>query len=557
MSIELFKAAESGKISALRLALSNGANINATDANGTTALMIACKLGHTELVKFILSKGAKINLVDKNGLNAINYAELSKNIDLINYFKEIGVIEGSKQNISENLNFVELGKNFLPVLNNIRDLAMKSNDEQKEALSNDFFNIIMLFRQDKNLSFYDGLGLALVLGVISEPDDFNEDSDLLGDTEQVTKIINDFFKSIADNIKDINVTISNFELSSLTLFKGIENEKLKKIFYEFSEIIVKADGIVTEHEAKTLKFVSNSIFKQTIPTNQTKSDNETDLLKGISIETILEELNSLVGLANIKADIQSLINIINVNKLRKNEGLPVQKLSLHSVFIGPPGTGKTTIARILSKIYHALEILPENKCIETDRSGLVAGYVGQTAIKTDNIINQALNGILFIDEAYTLKRGDSDNDYGQEAIDILLKRMEDNRDNLIIIVAGYEKEMAHFINSNPGLKSRFNRYFYFNDYSALELTEIYKRMAEKSGFVFSEKTLNRLTELFDVLCSKKDDKFGNARLARNIFEKTFEKHANRTATIEPITREILTTIEPIDIPYDEFVNSKN
>lgn len=335
MSIELFKAAESGKISAFRSALSNGANINATNANGITALMIACKLGHTELVKFILSKGAKINIVDKNGLTAINYAEFSKNIDLINYFKEIGFIEGSKQNISENLNFVELGKNFLPVLNNIRDIAIKSNDEQKEALSNDFFNIIMLFRQDKNLSLYDGLGLALVLGVISEPDDFNEDSDLLGDTEQVTKIINDFFKSIADNIKDINVTISNFELSSLTLFKGIENEKLKKIFYEFSEIIVKADGIVTEHEAKTLKFVSNSIFKQTIPTNQTKSDNETDLLKENSIETILEELNSLVGLANIKADIQSLINIINVNKLRKNEGLPVQKLSLHSVFIDP------------------------------------------------------------------------------------------------------------------------------------------------------------------------------------------------------------------------------
>lgn len=557
MSTELFKAAESGKISAFRSALSNGSDINSTGSDGSTALMIACKLGHTELVKFILRKGAKINIADKNGLNAISYAELSKNIDLINYFKEIGIIKGSKQNISENLNFVELGKNFLPVLNNIRDLAMKSNDEQKEALSNDFFHTIMLFRQDKNLSLYDGLGLALVLGVISEPDDFNEDSNLLGDTEQVTKIINDFFKSIAENIKDINVTISNFELSSLTLFKGTENEKLKKIFYEFSEIIVKADGIVTEHEAKTLKFVSNSIFKQTIPTNQTKSVNETDLLKENSIETILEELNSLVGLANIKADIQSLINIINVNKLRKNEGLPLQKLSLHSVFIGPPGTGKTTIARILSKIYHALEILPENICIETDRSGLVAGYVGQTAIKTDNIINQALNGILFIDEAYTLKRGESDNDYGQEAIDILLKRMEDNRDNLIIIVAGYEKEMAHFINSNPGLKSRFNRYFYFNDYTALELTEIYKRMAEKSGFVFSEKTLNRLTELFEVLCSKKDDKFGNARLARNIFEKTFEKHANRTASIAPITREILTTIEPIDIPFDDFVNSKN
>jgi Holliday junction resolvasome RuvABC ATP-dependent DNA helicase subunit len=135
--------------------------------------------------------------------------------------------------------------------------------------------------------------------------------------------------------------------------------------------------------------------------------------------------------------------------------------------------------------------------------------------------------------------------------------MEDNRDNLIIIVAGYEKEMVHFINSNPGLKSRFNRYFYFNDYSPQELTEIFKRMAEKYSFIFSENSINRVTEIFEILCSRKDDKFGNARLARNIIEKTFQKHADRTATITPITREILTTIEPEDIPFDEFVNSKN
>lgn len=255
---------------------------------------------------------------------------------------------------------------------------------------------------------------------------------------------------------------------------------------------------------------------------------------------------------NIKNDIRSLINIINVNKLRRKEGLPEQKLSLHSVFIGPPGTGKTTIARILSNIYHSLDLLPEINFVETDRSGLVAGYVGQTAIKTDEIINKARNGILFIDEAYTLKRSDSDSDYGQEAIDILLKRMEDYRDNLIIIVAGYEKEMNHFINSNPGLKSRFNRYFQFKDYQPSELTEIFRRMADKSGFILKEDALKTLNDLFEHLCSNKDDRFGNARLARNIFEKTFEKHANRTANIAPITREILTTIEAEDIPVEQF-----
>ena len=276
-----------------------------------------------------------------------------------------------------------------------------------------------------------------------------------------------------------------------------------------------------------------------------------------SLDVILEELNYLVGLDNIKGDIHSLINFINFNKLREKEGLPKQKLSLHSVFIGPPGTGKTTIARLLSDIYCALGILPDNNFVETDRSGLVAGYVGQTAIKTDEIVKSALNGVLFIDEAYALAQGDSGNDYGQEAIDILIKRMEDDRDKLIIIVAGYEKEMLHFINSNPGLKSRFNRYFYFKDYEPKDLTEIYKRIAEKEDFIIKPEALEKVQELFEILYSKKDSQFGNARLARNIFEKTFENHANRTAVITPVTREVLTTIESDDIPYEEFITSIN
>jgi Holliday junction resolvasome RuvABC ATP-dependent DNA helicase subunit len=550
MSADLFKAAESGKISAFRMALSSGADINAVSDDGSTPLIVACKLGYTELVKFIISKGAEIDIIDKNGLCAKDYAELSKNQKTINFFQEIGVTTGSKQSINKTQ---DIRKDLLPVLNSIHELALTSNVEQKAALSDDFLNTIVLFRQDKKLSFYDGFGLALVLSIVSDPGEFAKISSLLNDDEKVTKIANEFINSISDDIQNVDISFSNYELISLTLFNGGDKEKLKKAFYEFSEIIIKADGIVTEQEAKALKFVSNIIFKQMLPSNQIAQENQ----EQTDIETILDELNSLVGMTNIKADIQSLINIININKLRKNEDLPVLKLSLHSVFIGPPGTGKTTVARILSKVYHTLEILPENNFVETDRSGLVAGYVGQTAIKTDNIVNQALNGVLFIDEAYMLKRGDSDNDYGQEAIDILLKRMEDNRDNLIIIVAGYEKEMVHFINSNPGLKSRFNRYFYFNDYSPQELTEIFKRMAEKYSFIFSENSINRVTELFEILCSRKDDKFGNARLARNIIEKTFQKHADRTATVTPITREILTTIESDDIPYDEFVNSKN
>jgi len=551
MKSELFKAAETGNISVLRTALGNGADINQVDENGETALMIACKFGHTALVKFILSRGAEIDFADNKGMTAVKNAELSNKADLIELFKDYINEVSTDDNSTVKENFKNILENILPVSKQIEPIVKRLNEDQRMEIKSDLIKILLLFRNEEEISLYDGFGYALSILVLHYPDKYLEmfnNIKVLSESEQKS-LAKEILKSDDKHFENNDVSSQNFVLKSTDILSSGNADKMKKAFYEFAEIIVKGDGIVTEQETKTLKFLSKSFFKE--QKNETKPLQAVEFSKN-ELDTILEELNSLVGMENIKSDIHSLINIINVNKLRTKEGLPEQKLSLHSVFIGPPGTGKTTIARILSNIYHSLELLPENNFVETDRSGLVAGYVGQTAIKTDNIITQAKNGILFIDEAYTLKRSNSDNDYGQEAIDILLKRMEDFRGNLIIIVAGYETEMNYFINSNPGLKSRFNRYFYFKDYDSTELTEIYRRIAEKSGFILKDEALKTLHSLFEKLCSAKDDKFGNARLARNIFEKTFEKHANRTAYIAPITREILTTIEAADIPVEEF-----
>lgn len=554
MKSELFIASETGNISLFRTALGKGADINQVDENGSTPLMIACKYGHTPLVKFILSRGAEITLSDNKGMTAIKHAELSNKADLIEFFKDLIEEESEDENTIVQEHFRDVLDNVFPVSKQIEPIIKNLSELQRMEIKNDLIKILLLFRSQEDISLYDGFSLGISILAFYYPDKYAEMFSNIKELSESNQIsfAKEILQSEKDSLQNKGVSFKNFSLESPNLLSSANADKMKKAFYEYAEIIVKADGVVTEDETKILKFLSKTFFQEQ------KTESQPLQAKDFSkneLETILEELNNLVGMDNIKNDIRSLINIINVNKLRQKEGLPEQKLSLHSVFIGPPGTGKTTIARILSNIYHSLELLPENNFVETDRSGLVAGYVGQTAIKTDDIIKKAKNGILFIDEAYTLKRSESDNDYGQEAIDVILKRMEDYRDNLIIIVAGYEKEMNHFINSNPGLKSRFNRYFHFKDYDSSELTEIYKRMADKSGFVLKDETLKALNELFEKLCITKDDKFGNARLARNIFEKTFEKHANRTSYIAPITREILTTIEAEDIPVEEFLKN--
>lgn len=266
-----------------------------------------------------------------------------------------------------------------------------------------------------------------------------------------------------------------------------------------------------------------------------------------NLETVLEQLNNLVGMQNVKDEVNTLINFLTIQKLRQEKGLASISVTLHSVFCGPPGTGKTTVARLMGQIYKQLGILSKGHVIETDRSGLVAGYIGQTAIKTDTLISEALDGVLFIDEAYALTPEEAKNDFGQESIDTLLKRMEDYRDRLVVIVAGYSEEMSRFIDANPGLKSRFHKYFYFEDYNPTELLTIFEKICAQNHFKLTEESKTVLLHKLSDLYVKRDKKFGNGRLVRNIFEKTIERQANRLVKYSRVSKEMMMTIMPEDI----------
>lgn len=323
--------------------------------------------------------------------------------------------------------------------------------------------------------------------------------------------------------------------------KDYENTYRKNML-RIATIIANADNKVTEVENQWLDSIMN------VGT----ADEEED--KSKTVENPAEELNNMIGLSKVKDEINTLCNFVIMKKKREAEGLKSPSISYHCVFTGDPGTGKTTVARLLAGIYKDLGVLKKGHLIETDRSGLVAEYVGQTAVKTNKIIDSALDGVLFIDEAYTLANGGT-NDYGPEAIATLLKRMEDDRDRLVIILAGYNKEIESFINSNPGLRSRFNRYIHFEDYTAAELYDIFCLQVKKGEYTLTDDASRYLKELLAIVVANKPKDFGNARYVRNLFEKIVEAQANRLASKTKLTKEELTQITKDDIIWEDTDHS--
>lgn len=362
----------------------------------------------------------------------------------------------------------------------------------------------------------------------------------------------DNFSGFGKKNNPISISLNNkkeLEIFSLPNVLRLSNsefiDKYATFLYRLATVLAKSDNVINEAEEEVLK----TIYKMLNPKNEkTSNKDKIEKSKTLTIEESVKQLDNLIGLQYVKSEVTSLVNFVNFQKEREKHGLKQNDISYHCVFTGAPGTGKTTVARILASIFRSLEVIDKGHLIETDRSGMIAEYVGQTAVKVDKLVNESLGGVLFIDEAYSLSTGSSE-DFGKEAIATLLKRMEDNRDNLIVIVAGYTDKMKDFIDMNPGLKSRFNRFIQFDDYSPTELVSIFKKMCEASDYILKTEVEIILTQEFIKIYETRDDSFGNGRFVRNMFEKTIENLSNRISKSKQITKELLTTIEKEDLEF--------
>ena len=416
-----------------------------------------------------------------------------------------------------------------------------------------------------DLTGLEGLGMIIVmLKIFSFGDDVDVDS--LEDPDIAAKMAKLMSQCIREVGGEMNIKGADTPLMLHFVFGHSSGSfdwavEYATLVYRWASVMAKADGTITPAEegvlSRLMKLktetsgsnvrISGGEAMNAAPSGGFRAAPKRQIARPTTRTISPSEMfKDLIGLRPVRDEVEKLARFVEIQHLRESKGMRSVPVSYHCVFTGNPGTGKTTVARIVANIYKDLGVLKKGHLVETDRSGLVAEYVGQTAVKTTKVIDSALDGILFIDEAYSLVGGGKE-DYGKEAIATLLKRMEDDRDRLVVILAGYTREIKSFIDSNPGLQSRFNRYIEFPDYSAEELAQIFISLAKKSQYRLTAAAEERLGEMMAEAVQHKDKNFGNARSVRNLFERTIERQALRLSSVAPITAEMLETIESWDL----------
>jgi len=556
LSIEdFFRAAAAGETANVKHMLDAGVPVNSGDEHGLVALSFAAEAGHPEVVKMLIMAGANSNSKAGDGTTPLICACLGRNSEAIELLLEAKADVNAQWNNSTPLgialygkcnqnamHMLALGANpNLPGYRGYSPLEIAVSNQEKFTI-----NQLLLAGADIRaigITGYSALEMALTIGnaaVFEALLEHGADAELI---------------NLHGNTVLMDAAIANqAEIVKVLLQHGVPiDTKNAKGQTALDQAIAMGNSSIVQLLQSGAG--SSGDFTPAKLSSDTGLGTPRDATKGTSrgadesYAQLLQELKELIGLDNVKTDVEQLVTFLQVQAQRRERGLKVPEESLHMVFTGNPGTGKTTVARLIAKIYKSMGVLSSGQMIEADRSALVAGYLGQTAIKVQEVVKTALGGVLFIDEAYSLTEGRFGGDeFGHEAVDTLLKLMEDQRGNLVVITAGYTAPMQNFIQSNPGLQSRFNKFLHFEDYTPDQLTAIFQQFAQKNDYTLEPQAVAECKMLFQKLYANRDQTFGNARLARNLFEKTINRQAVRVMQIKKPSKEALCNLQAGDIP---------